>query len=648
MTTPQPAVEGLPLSPPRAANAERIYDVGEQQFLTVFEHAPIGMSLLDPQMRRLRVNRAFCQMLGHSEHDLLQRTLHAVTHPDDVAEDLRQRAALLSGERDRYQREKRFLHKDGHIVWGHVTCSLVRDAQGRPQYFIAQVQDATEGRQAEAALHDSEERFRSLSAMLHMAAQVGRLGAWSWDVGHEHIYWSEEVCAIHDLRPGFMPTPEQAIGFFAPAYQEAMRTIAKACVRDGSPFDVEAQIVTNRGRRRWVRLICEAEWDERGRVRRIQGACQDISDFKRVAEQNRAMAEQLTGTLESLTDAFFTVDRSLRFTYLNGEAERLLNRTRAQLLGRALGEALPELRDSDVEQHLQRALLDDAVMQYESEYAPLHLWVHVKIYPSPQGLAVYVRDVTDRIRAQQEILRLNAQLEERVRRRTEQLEAVNKELEAFSYSIAHDLRAPLSSIDGFSQILEQSAGEALPDRCRHFVARIRAGVRQMGDMTDGLLSLANYSRASLRSEPVDLARLAQAALAACREREPARSVEAIVAPRIPAAGDPRLLSQVMSNLVGNAWKFTARETQARIEVGIESGSDGRAVYFVKDNGAGFDMNHAARIFEAFQRMHSRGEFEGTGIGLAIVHKIVARHGGRIWAESAPGQGATFRFTLGDA
>lgn len=766
-------MEGSPGSPTLLdiipANAPVMFDANEQLFSSAFAHAPIGMSLIAPDLRCLRVNAAFCRMLGYTMAEMLARTVKDISHPDDAAVDLAYRTAMLEGSLEHVEREKRYLHKDGHVVWGHLSCTLVRHADGRPLHFISQVQDITERRQAQEQLRRSEARFRSLTelssdwyweqdsdfrfvnfsgearqdssrpdplnplglprweipgaqplgttwelhrgalarhesfrdfqyvrplpdgrlryisasgeptfaedgrftgyrgtarditeskqaeqrlhdmqGMLHMAAQVGRLGGWAWEVGQARVVWSDEVCAIHEVQRGFRPTPEEAVDFFAPEHREAMRRHVLASARQGTAFDTEAQILTAKGRRLWVRVICEPEWDATGRVRKIHGACQDISEARAAAEQARVMAEQLTATLESLTDAFMTVDREWRFTYLNTEAENLLRTPRGQLLRQRVWEVLPQFRATRVQRLLERAMNLNVTVQFEEHYEPTGTWVQVKAHPSKQGLAVDVKDVTERVRAQREIMRLNTDLEERVRQRTAELEEANRELEAFSYSIAHDLRAPLSSIDGFSQMLDSTAGAGLPERSKHYLARIRAGVRQMGDLTDGLLSLAHFSRARLRSDAVDLAVMARATIAQLRERHPAREVDVDVASALPARGDPRLLQQVLDNLVGNAWKFTARRTDGRIEVVGAPGADGEWVYTVRDNGAGFDMTYATRMFEAFQRMHAASEFEGTGIGLAIVHKIVARHNGRIWAEAAPGQGAAFHFTLGAA
>jgi PAS domain S-box-containing protein len=251
----------------------------------------------------------------------------------------------------------------------------------------------------------------------------------------------------------------------------------------------------------------------------------------------------------------------------------------------------------------------------------------------------------ERNRAQEEVGRLNDELEARVRQRTAELEAANKELEAFSYSVSHDLRTPLSAIDGFSGMLEKSAGAALEGKPHHYLGRIRAGVRQMGELIDDLLSLAQVSRAVMQDEPVDISEMARKVLERLAEHEPTRAVQVQVQPGLVANGDWRLLMGVIENLLGNAWKFTSRKDLARIEIGTAGFSDGRQIFFVRDNGAGFDMAYAEKLFGTFQRLHAASEFPGTGIGLATVHRIITRHGGQVWADSAPGEGATFWFSL---
>ncbi|MEK6770528.1 MAG: ATP-binding protein, partial [Pseudomonadota bacterium] len=241
--------------------------------------------------------------------------------------------------------------------------------------------------------------------------------------------------------------------------------------------------------------------------------------------------------------------------------------------------------------------------------------------------------------------RMKAELERQVAERTTELNAANKELEAFSYSVSHDLRAPLRTIDGFSQaVLEDYAGR-LDDQGRDYLNRVRTATQHMGQLIDDLIKLARVARAEIKREAVDLSALAGEVLAELQKREPGRRVECHIEPGLAAEGDARLLRVVLDNLLGNAWKFTGRQPRARIEFGALRDADGAPGFFVRDNGAGFDMTYADKLFGAFQRLHTLSEFPGTGVGLATVQRIVHRHGGRVRAEGALGKGATFYFTL---
>jgi light-regulated signal transduction histidine kinase (bacteriophytochrome) len=237
------------------------------------------------------------------------------------------------------------------------------------------------------------------------------------------------------------------------------------------------------------------------------------------------------------------------------------------------------------------------------------------------------------------------QLEARVAERTAALAAINQELEAFSYSASHDLRAPLRTIDGFSRALLASKSQQLDDEGRQLLGRMQEDSRRMQRLVDDMLTLSRAGRAELRIAPVDLTALATSILGEMREREPGRQITTAVAPGLAVEADPSLLRIALANLLENAWKFTARTDDARIEVGAEDRAGEDRVYFVRDSGAGFDPRYAHKLFVAFQRLHAPKEFEGTGVGLATVLRIVQRHGGRIWAEGRPGEGATFYFTL---
>jgi hypothetical protein len=245
-----------------------------------------------------------------------------------------------------------------------------------------------------------------------------------------------------------------------------------------------------------------------------------------------------------------------------------------------------------------------------------------------------------------EVRRFNKELEQRVQERTAELEAANRELEAFSYSISHDLRAPLRAINGYSSILLQEYAAALPGKARTYLEEVCNGTREMGLLVNGLLTFSRFSRQPIKKQPVEPARLVRHCLEELRGEQEGRHLQIQIGAMPECNADPTLLKQVWANLLSNALKYTCKRAEAVIEIGCRIGaSPGERIYFVKDNGVGFDMRYADKLFGVFQRLHRAEEFEGTGVGLAIVHRIVNRHGGRVWAEAQPDQGTTFYFTL---
>lgn len=318
-----------------------------------------------------------------------------------------------------------------------------------------------------------------------------------------------------------------------------------------------------------------------------------------------------------------------------------------------LGESARRLADGF--QAVMRGDLPDFVLEYRTAAAGEERWFHSRLTrffaegddgaPAEARVVYASDDVTTRRQAEEEIRALNATLEQRIEQRTALLEAANQELEAFAYSVSHDLRAPLRALDGFSAALLEDYGAAFDGQGRHYLVRIQEASQRMGQLISDLLSLSRVTRAEFCRTPVDLSAIAAEIAAGLQQLDPQRQVEFSIQPGLQTVGDARLLRIALDNLLNNAYKFTADREPGRIEFGAQNG-EGETVFYVRDNGVGFDMELADKLFAPFQRLHSVQEFSGTGIGLVTVKRIVTRHGGQIWPKSAPDQGAVFYFTLG--
>lgn len=406
--------------------------------------------------------------------------------------------------------------------------------------------------------------------------------------------------------------------------------------RDGSPVDVSISLTP---------LL-----DAVQRLELMVITFHDIRRYRRTEDRMQLAA----GVFLHASEGIMIIDRDNSIILVNPAFSRITGYDADCVIGRSPREFVAEWQSSDIFDEAWRAVGANGTWQGEfrgkrRDGRQYSVWVSIGAIPGDQGRPGYYcivfMDITGRKDAEAELRRVNADLENRIALRTAELERVNQELESFSYSVSHDLRAPLRVIDGFSKLVANSVPRSVDEPTLKNLKRIADGVRQMEGLIHDLLDLARLSRVEMVRQGLDFSEMAECELRILRESQPQRHVDMQVQPGLRATADPGLFRILVRNLLGNAWKFTANSVRARIEVGITQCGGGDA-YFVRDNGVGFDMRYAGKLFAPFQRLHSREEFEGSGIGLSIVQRIVARHGGRVWADAKQGEGATFYFTLG--
>jgi PAS domain S-box-containing protein len=395
-----------------------------------------------------------------------------------------------------------------------------------------------------------------------------------------------------------------------------------------------------------------AELEERVAQRTAELIAGNREQLRQIAQRKLA-DERFRLVVEASPNAIVLANATGRILLINSSAENLFGFNREELMGKPFATLLPERfraaycdGPTPIPHHWGRSALEGDLFALRKDGSETPIEMGRSPIETAEGALMLstIVDISRRRQAEQEVQKLNENLEQRVNERTAQLEAANKELEAFSYSVSHDLRAPLRAVDGFSQAVLEDYATQLPEDCARYLRRIRAGAQTMGNLIDDLLTLSRLSRAPLSKRMVDTGILVRGVVDDLQSQPNAKKVEVRIGELPSCLCDPALLKQVWINLLSNALKYTLKRESPLVEVGCTRGREGN-VYFVRDNGAGFDMRYVNKLFGVFQRLHRAEDYEGTGVGLAIVQRIVQRHGGRVWAEAEVDRGAAFYFTL---
>ncbi|OLC73725.1 MAG: hypothetical protein AUH78_12755 [Gemmatimonadetes bacterium 13_1_40CM_4_69_8] len=589
-----------------------------------------ALLMLDPAGRVVSWNAGAERIEGYSVQEILGQHISRFYPPQDVQAGKAERGLQVAAAEGRWEDEGWRVRKDGSRFWANVVITALRSTDGALLGFAKLTRDLTERRRTETALRQNEERLRLMveSVRDYAILALDREGrVISWNTGAERIegYRTEEILGRHFSR--FYQAEDVAQG--KPEWE------LERAAREGQ-FEDEGWRVRKDGSRFWANVVITPIRDAQGVLMGFAKVTKDLTERRRAEAELRRQKGFIEQLINSSTDGILAFDRESRCTLWSDGMARISGLRAEEVLGRPALEVFPFFKDTGEDKHFAAAFEGRTVTAeggrysarepaarsvFEAQYSPL-------IGDSGQivGVLAIVRDVTERKRVEQELARSNA------------------ELEKFSYSVSHDLRAPLRAIDGFARALHEDHGSNLNADGQRLLGVIRDSAQRMGQLIDALLNFSRVGRQPLVTTSVDLTALAESVVDELRRTANGVAVEVTLHPLPTVAGDATLLRLVLANLLGNAFKFSRNRSHPRVEIGARrEGSE--VTCYVKDNGAGFDMRFKDKLFGVFQRLHHVEEFEGTGIGLALAQRIIDRHGGRIWAEGKLNEGATFSFSL---
>lgn len=712
----------------------------EQELSRVFSIAPDIISIVGTDGYFKKINPALTDMLGYTEQELLSVPYIEFVHPDDREETIREQNHFLEGDLS-FLYENRWLTKSGKYIWISWTATPLLEES----LFFAVGKNVTEGKE--------------LQQLLDSATTLAQIGGWESDLIQQTYFWSDITRDIHEVDEFFVPDVASSIQFVKKMQQPLMRKSYDEALMYGKPYDIEVQLITAKGNEKWVRIIGQSEFVN-GKCIRVFGSCQDINTQKLNAlAVTQALREKDT-ILESIGDAFFAVDQDLKITYWNRMAASVLGKSRAEVMDRYLYEVYQDDFDDNYHYYLNAAFTEQKSQRFEMHLASLDLWHEVSVYPSYQGLSVYVKDITYRKKAEKDIRESNERyhlaakatndiiwdwdltnnllvrnadniermlgyppeisqsrdfdwlslihtedadrIQEKIfsmigntdifymddeyrvkkadgsyayvyerayilrdeagkalrvigstedvtkmkenelqlKKRAEELAVSNLELEQFAFVASHDLQEPLRMITSFLTQLDKKYESVLDDKAKQYIYFAVDGAKRMRQIILDLLEYSRVGRSETVQEDINMNELLNEVTLLLQKkiREKNATIRIDPLPVIFSYKSP--MRQVFQNLVSNALKYSKKEILTEIHIGVEDQADCWQ-FFVSDNGIGIHPDYFEKVFILFQRLHTNSEYSGTGMGLTISKKITESLGGKIWLESAEGEGTTF-------
>jgi len=593
----------------------------EEELNQIFLFTPDILCIASTDGYFTKVNPSMSAILEYSEQELLNSPFMNLVHPADKEKTAAELKNIIDGN-PTYYIENRYITKSGKIKWLAWTTTSASD-KGT---MFCSAKDISEKKEVEQ--------------MLNKANSLARIGGWDVDLRNNIIHWSDMTREIHEVEPGTKLDIETAANFYLEGIDR--ETIVKAmteAAQTGKAADLELRIVTAKGNIKWVRVIVEAEFED-GLCSRLYGSFQDI-DKRKTAESaaNDALQERNT-ILESIGDGFFALNKSWEITYWNKVAGKVLGKPRASVINKKLWEVFNDSIATEVYNKYYEALETKRATHFEMYYDEKSSWFEISAYPSTSGLAVYFKDITDRKKADKQFLELN----ENLKVQANELLKSNAELEQFAYVASHDLQEPLRMVTGFLTQLENKYGEAIDDKGKQYIHFAVDGAKRMRQIIFDLLEFSRIGRVNDEVDTVNVNKLVKEVLILCKgqveEKNAVVNFENL--PTIETFKTP--LRQVLQNLISNGLKYQRPGVSPIIDV-LCTETERNWEFEVKDNGLGIEKEYFDKVFVLFQRLHSREEYSGTGIGLAIAKKIIENMGGKIWIASELGKGTSFYFTI---